>query len=205
MNSISLEISSPLSYLPLRIRIMERMKIFLSLVAGKRDVLSQNKERERQFASILNEFGSVISGICFSYSSNSDDLNDLRQDILINIWKGLNGFRGDASLSTWIYRVALNTCVSTIRKRSKTISTISIDNMIEPAEYTDPASRENIEQLHSLIASLSPLDKGIVTMWLDERSYEEIAEVTGISRNNVAVRINRIKKKLADKFKGYDN
>ena len=184
---------------------MERMKIFLSLVAGKRDVLSQNKERERQFASILNEFGSVISGICFSYSSNSDDLNDLRQDILINIWKGLNGFRGDASLSTWIYRVALNTCVSTIRKRSKTISTISIDNMIEPAEDTDPASRENIEQLHSLIASLSPLDKGIVTMWLDERSYEEIAEVTGISRNNVAVRINRIKKKLADKFKGYDN
>lgn len=77
--------------------------------------------------------------------------------------------------------------------------------MIEPAEDTDPASRENIEQLHSLIASLSPLDKGIVTMWLDERSYEEIAEVTGISRNNVAVRINRIKKKLADKFKGYDN
>lgn len=205
MNSISLEISSPLSYLPLRIRIMERMKIFFSLVAGKRDVLSQNKERERQFASILNEFGSVISGICFSYSSNSDDLNDLRQDILINLWKGLNGFRGDASLSTWIYRVALNTCVSTIRKRSKTISTISIDNMIEPAEDTDPASRENIEQLHSLIASLSPLDKGIVTMWLDERSYEEIAEVTGISRNNVAVRINRIKKKLADKFKGYDN
>ena len=205
MNSISLEISSPLSYLPLRIRIMERMKIFFSLVAGKRDVLSQNKERERQFASILNEFGSVISGICFSYSSNSDDLNDLRQDILINIWKGLNGFRGDASLSTWIYRVALNTCVSTIRKRSKTISTISIDNMIEPAEDTDRASRENIELLHSLIASLSPLDKGIVTMWLDERSYEEIAEVTGISRNNVAVRINRIKKKLADKFKGYDN
>lgn len=205
MNSISLEISSPLSYLPLRIRIMERMKIFFSLVAGKRDVLSQNKERERQFASILNEFGSVISGICFSYSSNSDDLNDLRQDILINLWKGLNGFRGDASLSTWIYRVALNTCVSTIRKRSKTISTISIDNMIEPAEDTDRASRENIELLHSLIASLSPLDKGIVTMWLDERSYEEIAEVTGISRNNVAVRINRIKKKLADKFKGYDN
>ena len=205
MNSISLEISSPLSYLPLRIRIMERMKIFFSLVAGKRDVLSQNKERERQFASILNEFGSVISGICFSYSSNSDDLNDLRQDILINLWKGLNGFRGDASLSTWIYRVALNTCVSTIRKRSKTISTISIDNMIEPAEDTDRASRENIELLHSLIASLSPLDKGIVTMWLDERSYEEIAEVSCISRNNVAVRINRIKKKLADKFKGYDN
>ncbi|MDE5870161.1 MAG: RNA polymerase sigma factor, partial [Muribaculaceae bacterium] len=135
-----------------------------------------------------------------SYSRDADDLKDLRQDIMINIWKGLSTYRGDASLSTWVYRVALNTCVSTIRKRTKRPPTVTIDCIGDQPDETENNSKERIETLHRLISTLSPLDKAIITMWLDERSYEEIAEVTGLARNNVAVRINRIKQKLKEKF-----
>ncbi len=200
MNSITFDIDSrlltPFS-LPLRIRAVEKIRLLFALISGKGEEL---KIREERFASILQEYGSVISGICFSYSTNADDLKDLRQDILINIWKGLGSFRGESSLSTWVYRVALNTCVSTVRKRTKHPSTISLDLICEPNDETDHESRERIESLHRIIATLSPLDKAVITMWLDERKYEEIAEVTGLSRNNVAVRINRIKQKLAEKF-----
>lgn len=200
MNSITSDIDSrphiPFS-LHLRVWAVEKIRLLFALISGTECEL---KTREERFATILGEFGSVISGICFSYSTNKDDLKDLRQDILINIWKGLGSFRGDSSLSTWVYRVALNTCVSTVRKRRKHHSTIPLDGICEPHDETDNESRERIEALHRVITTLSPLDKAVITMWLDERKYEEIAEVTGISRNNVAVRINRIKQKLADKL-----
>ena len=197
MNNTTLDIASPPFILPLRIRAAEKIRLLFSALTGKE---RDRTTREQRFASIIREFGPVISGICFSYSSNSDDLKDLRQDIMINIWKGLGTFRGESSLSTWIYRVALNTCVSTIRKRTKRPSTVSSEGINEPEVETDFALKERIETLHSMISTLSPLDKAVITMWLDERKYEEIAEVTGISRNNVAVRINRIKQKLADKI-----
>ncbi len=197
MNNISTDIVLPPFSLPLRFRVMEKIRLFYSLISGMK---KEENTREKMFASIMHDYGATISGICFSYASNADDLKDLRQDILINIWKGLASFRGDSSLSTWIYRVALNTCVSTVRKKSKSLSTIPLDGIMEPPEDNDPDSRDRIETLHKLISTLSPLDKAVITMWLDERKYEEIAEVTGISRNNVAVRINRIKQKLADKL-----
>lgn len=194
MNSISIEIfDSPFS-IPLWIRAVEQIRGLFAVITGKERA---NRAKEERFASIMKDYGSVISGICFSYATNSDDLKDLRQDILINIWKGLESFRGDSSLSTWIYRVALNTCVSTVRKRSRNPATISIDAIYEPEADPISDTKERIEILHAMIATLSPLDKAIITMWLDERKYEEIADVTGISRNNVAVRINRIKQKLA--------
>lgn len=168
-------------------------------------LLSSSKEkqrvREEKFSAVMREYNHIVSGICFSYSSNADDMKDLRQDIMINIWKGLPSFKGESSTATWIYRVALNTCVSTVRKRSRKPATVPIGNTdVSSDDNSDFEMKERIEQLHSLISELSPLDKAVITMWLDERKYEEIAEVTGLSRNNVAVRINRIKKGLAEKI-----
>ena len=180
-------------------------RIFRQLLAAFVGSFEEKREREQRFREVMEEYGSVISGICFSYASDTDDLKDLRQDIMINIWKGLKSYRGDSSLSTWIYRVALNTCVSTVRKRSRYPSTLPLETAPDPTDESDADKRDRIETLHRLIATLSPLDKAIVTMWLDERKYEEIAEVTGISRNNVAVRINRIKLKLAEKITGSGN
>ncbi|MDE6835922.1 MAG: sigma-70 family RNA polymerase sigma factor [Muribaculaceae bacterium] len=173
----------------------ERICSFFAALSS--NLFSNSRDKEREFADILRDYGNMISGICFSYADNAEDIKDLRQDILINIWKGLNSFRGDSSLSTWLYRVALNTCVSTIKTKKRKISTSPLEEGYGASEDPDYASNESIEWLHYQISTLSPLDKAIITMWLDERSYEEIATVTGISRNNVAVRINRIKQKIS--------
>lgn len=183
--------------IPLRWRLVERVGMLFAMLTGEKE---NNRDREQRFASILRDYGSVISGVCFAYANNADDLKDLRQDIMLNIWKGIASFRGDSSLSTWIYRVALNTCVSTIRKKSGCPSMVPLEGISELSEEGN-SNLENIEILHELISTLSPLDKAVITMWLDERKYEEIAEVTGISRNNVAVRINRIKQKLGRRLK----
>lgn len=155
--------------------------------------------REEQFAEILSRFGGIISGICFSYGTGREDREDLRQDILTNLWRGLACFRGDSSLKTWVYRVALNTCVSTVRRRSRRVSTVPLDSFDFPDGADDGITAERVDTLHRLISDLTPLDKAVVTMWLDEQPYEEISLVTGLSRNNVAVRLNRIKEKLARK------
>ena len=176
--------------------LIERVRSMLSAVIGG-DVQRSQREQVREFSEIIRDYGQVISGICFSYATSSDDLKDLRQDILINIWKGLSNFKGESSLSTWIYRVALNTCVSTVRKRSKRVDTVQLSPAEDIADNED-YDPERTEILHRLISGLSPLDKAVITMWLDERSYEEISKVTGISRGNVAVRINRIKQRFKD-------
>lgn len=183
--------------LPFPYRVVQWLRLF-SIETGRAE--DKTDSRETWFAKILAEYSPVISSICFSYATDNEDLKDLRQDILLNIWKGLHSFRGDCGLSTWIYRVALNTCVSTVRKRSKRPATIPLEGLTEIASDTESGLKERTETLHSIIARLSPLDKAVITMWLDDRKYEEIAEVTGISRNNVAVRINRIKQKLHHKF-----
>ncbi len=180
-----------------RLRLLDAMRRLLAAITGHP---AESGARERLFAQVMREYSSVISGICLSYATDGDDLKDLRQDIMINIWKGLAAFRGDSSLSTWIYRVALNTCVSTVRKRSNRPSTVPLDALADMETEPDSAHKENLETLYALIAHLSPLDKALITMWLDDRKYDEIAEVTGLSRNNVAVRINRIKQKLHHKF-----
>lgn len=165
-------------------------------------ILNPKAERQNAEEAIKQEFealqrmhSDLISRICFSYALDAEDYKDLYQDVLINIWKGLANFRGEASSSTWIYRVALNTCVSTFRKRKSRPSTQSIDSSpFDIADETgDDIKRERLEWLHRMISELSPIDKAIVTMWLDDRSYNEIAEVVGMNANSIGIRLHRIK------------
>lgn len=151
-----------------------------------------------KFRMIINQFAPVINKICFSYSNSKEDMADLKQDILINIWKGISNFRDESSLSTWVYRIAFNTAVSTVRKRYSRPTTLPIE--IVTADYPDSNSDsdyiERVEIMHKLISSLSAVDRAIITMRLDDRSYDEIAEVVGINKNNVAVRLHRIKSRM---------
>ncbi len=158
--------------------------------------------RERQFLELTERYGSVITRICFSYAGNAADMEDLRQDVLINIWNGLRYFKGDSSPLTWIYRVTLNTCVSMIRKVSRDVKTFSFSDIMtdRPDDEADSGYFERLERLHEMMAMLTPVDKAILTMRLDERSYDEIAEVTGLSVSNVATRLNRIKTKLKNRL-----
>ncbi|MDE5970860.1 MAG: sigma-70 family RNA polymerase sigma factor [Muribaculaceae bacterium] len=147
-----------------------------------------------RFNGIVAQYDSMIAKICFGYARNREELEDLHQDTLINIWQGLERFRGDSDIRTWIYRVTLNTCVSTIRRRRE----IPESDRIELYGIIDDSDerRRMIAELHDMIACLSPVDKAIVLLWLDEFSYDEISTMVGLPRNTVATRLRRAKDKL---------
>lgn len=158
-------------------------------------IYSDRSRRLSRFRSILKEHDSLVSKICFGYSQTRQDFEDLRQDAYINIWQGLECFRGDSQLRTWLYRVTLNTCVSTLRKRSRSIETLGLSEMGDFVD-ADCEKRQLLIQLYEAIANLPPLDKAIIMMWLDEMSYDEIADVTGLGKNTIGTRIRRAKDKL---------
>lgn len=187
----------------IRFRMKRLRNLFLMLFCQSRDSdVTGFSTIEEQFSYMVHRYGPLINRICFTYSDTTEDMKDLRQDVLINLWKGLASFKAKSSEITWIYRVALNTCVSTVRKKKKRIATSSFDSIMLdfPDESSDDDYKERTEQLHKMISILSPLEKAIITMWLDERSYQEIAEVCGLNRNTVAVKINRIKNKLKNNY-----
>lgn len=154
---------------------------------------STKESLESQFNEIIRTYSDMITRICFGYSSSTEELEDLRQDTLINIWQGLDRFKGESSIKTWIYRITLNTCVSTIRKRKPdSLPLTDIYQIIDE----DEEKRTLIRELHETISKLPPVDKAIIMLWLDEFSYEEIAAMTGMPRNTIATRIKRAKEKM---------
>lgn len=169
--------------------------IFLS---GQRHIgVMQNvSEKERQFLEILDTYKSVIAKVCCIYTSPTADFDDLYQETVINLWNGFDNFRGDAKISTWIYRAAINTCITWVRRNKKHANNISLEADM-PIIAEGSTKLADYKRLHSLIAKLQPLEKAIITLWLDEKSYEEIAYITGISQSNVAVKLHRIKEKMS--------
>ena len=139
-----------------------------------------------EFEEIVQKYSGIITKLCYYFASNTDEFEDLRQDVLINIWKGFEKFRKESSISTWIYRVCFNTCVTYQRKKSNRISSISIESIIDiPDEDVYDINRYN--EMHSLINQLNLNEKAIIMLWLDEKTYDEISEITGITRNTIAV------------------
>ncbi|WP_290054843.1 RNA polymerase sigma factor, partial [uncultured Muribaculum sp.] len=122
----------------------------------------------------------------------------LRQEIYVNIWLGLKQFRGDSKMSTWIYRVAVNSALMALRSSKPKIETVSVDfGLLDISSEADDVQRENLQALQSLINRLEDIEKAIMLLWLDEHSYDEIADIIGLKRNTVAVKIHRIKEKLS--------
>ena len=147
---------------------------------------------KKEFAELVNRYKDVIFKVCYVYASR-EELEDYSQEVLIQLWRSLPKFRNESKMSTWIYRISLNTCISYVRKNKKVnkVSLIDldfIDNDIEKKYY--------IDELYLLINRLNKFEKAIILLWLEERDYEEIASIVGISKNNVAVKLNRIKEKL---------
>lgn len=154
--------------------------------------------QEARFLSLIRQEESTISAICFSYSCSIAEYDDLRQDALLNIWRGMAGFKGESSARTWIYRVVLNSCVSTIRKQARhSRESESLDKLYDLVSDEPSEDRERIETLHRLISKLNAEDKAIILMWLDEASYDDISAVMGLPRNTVATRLHRIKERLS--------
>ena len=156
------------------------------------------EERERLegvFLDMARDYSALITRLCYHYTTPRTPLEDLRQDCLINLWRGLRNYRGECGMATWVYRVVINTCITSFRSAGRQPEFIALENHKETAEEEEPIS-ENMELLHAFISGLPLLDRGVMMMWLDGRTYDEIAEATGLTRNNVAVKLHRIKEKI---------
>nr|WP_294789834.1 sigma-70 family RNA polymerase sigma factor [uncultured Mucilaginibacter sp.] len=150
---------------------------------------------EKQFLKLVSEHQGIIHKICRLYRDTAADREDLFQEIVFQLWRGVNTFRGDAKPSTWIYRVALNTAIATFRKRKPEIEyTLQLPDVLQEDESDELALRR--EQLFRAIKQLNDGEKAIVALYLDDMDHRQIAEITGITENNVAVKLNRIKTKI---------
>ena len=156
----------------------------------------KSEDKEQGFLAMLDEYKSVIAKVCCVYASPTADFGDLYQETVVNLWQGYDKFRGESKLSTWIYRVAFNTCITWVKRNRRHSDMLSIDDVLS-VEAEESTRLDDYRHLQSLIARLEPMEKAVVTLWLDEKSYEEIAAITGLSQSNVGVRLHRVKEKLA--------
>ena len=150
---------------------------------------------EQEFTKVVREHKGTIYTVCYMFSKDEDEVADLFQEILINIWKGFENFRGDSSMRTWIWRISFNTCVSYEKRKSRRGSTIPLSLSINLFDDSDEDTRQ-IKMLQKRIRQLGPFDRAIVLLWLEDLSYAEIGEIVGISEKNVSVRLVRIREQL---------
>ena len=156
-----------------------------------------HERTHRHFLELIHKHQSIIHKICFVYSNNRPDREDLQQEIILQLWKSFPSFKESSAFSTWMYRVALNTAINQTKRPG-----LFIDTSPSPEISYDPSGSyqlsEEIQLLYKAISKLKKVEKAIILLWLEERSYEEIAEAIGISVKNVSVKLVRIRTRLAE-------
>jgi len=153
---------------------------------------------EKEFIHLLNQHQKIVYKVCNLYMDLHSDREDLFQEITLQAWKAYGNFRGDAKFSTWLYRVALNTAITFFRKDKKKPDIYSTDSMPEKVEENTDPVEEQVKAMYAAIGELSKIDKALVMLYLEDYSYQEIGEMMGITANNVAVKMNRIKVRLKE-------
>lgn len=153
---------------------------------------------EKEFIEIIQKNQGIIHKVCNIYCDYQEDRNDLFQDIMTQLWKSYPSFRKESKFSTWMYRVALNTAITSFKKikRRPDQNRLTYDNFQIEDEGYNIEIEDNIKILHRAVARLTGIEKSIVLLYFENKKYEEIAEITGITQNYVRVKMNRIKKKL---------
>ncbi len=157
---------------------------------------------EQQFLELINGNRPRILKICRVYAWNVADRDDLYQEILFQIWRGLPGLRQDAHAATWLYRIAINTSISFVRRRAARggpalpLDHEQLARHVEARQSRDDGAEEQLARLYDAIARLNEVEKALVTLFLDDLSYEEMARVLGLGPGNVGVLLHRAKKKL---------
>jgi RNA polymerase sigma-70 factor (ECF subfamily) len=156
------------------------------------------KDLEHKFISEFQENQNIIHKVCRIYTNNQEAHNDLFQEITIQLWKAYPKFRGDSKISTWMYRIGLNTAITLYRKSKRTIKTQDFDTVLHRIQSTsyDDTEEEQLKLMYKAIHQLSDIDKALIFLYLEEKNYREIAETIGISEVNARVKMNRIKTRL---------
>jgi RNA polymerase sigma-70 factor (ECF subfamily) len=166
-------------------------------------MLNPPQTDEQKFMDMLNENRSRILRVCRVYAWNSADQDDLYQEILSQIWRGLPTLKEKHFANTWLYRVAINTAISFVRKRASRLDRVvhfdhaDLARTIESRQTNEEKTDDRITNLYNAIYKLNPIEKALVTLFLEDFTYEQIAEATGISVGNVGVMLHRAKKKLS--------
>lgn len=153
------------------------------------------KNQEAEFTKIVREHKTTIYTVCYMFSKDKDEVEELFQEILISLWQGFSSFRGECNIRSWIYRISLNTCISAERKKSRRPDTLHLNMNINLFSDTDEESRQ-VQMLRQRIGQLGLFDRAIILLWLENLSYEDIGAIVGISAKNVSVRLVRIREQL---------
>ena len=160
--------------------------------------------QEQVFKEIFQANSKKIYHLCYGYTNDEDSANDLLQETFIKVWQNLDKFRNQSMISTWIYRIAVNTCLTYLKKESRQQKDELTPNIIENHKEDISEKEEQVKVLYKCIAQLEETDRLIITMVMDEVPYPEIAEISGISEGNLRVKIHRIKNKLTELYNKHE-
>ncbi len=158
----------------------------------------QAKLQQEEFVQLVNQNQVLLHKVCNLYGHTRHDKEDLFQEIVVQLWKAWPGFRAESKFSTWLYRIALNTAISGLRRKKNHITSYEPEKI--PTEIKDDTDHkeqeERLQQLYQSIRKLSEIEKAIVMIYLEDKTYEEMEDILGINQNNLRVKMNRIKEKL---------
>jgi RNA polymerase sigma-70 factor (ECF subfamily) len=160
-------------------------------------------QRENDFLQLVHKHEGRLRKICRVYADTAADQRDLYQDVLVALWRALPSFEGEAAPGTWLYRVALNTALSHDRRQTvREEATLDDDHPLRTDTFDTPdvavEEQDRLDRLYAALDRLDDVDKALVTMYLDEKPYAEMADVLGLTENHVGVKLHRLKNKLAD-------
>jgi RNA polymerase sigma-70 factor (ECF subfamily) len=157
-------------------------------------------DKTTRFTALIKEHEGILYKVSSIYAKTQTDQKDLYQEVVYQLWKGFDGFRGEAKISTWIYRIALNTSFTYLRKEKKRGYSLALENVNLQYEIVDNTIEEQLQAMYAQIRQLNDVEKGLILLLLEGKKYDEIAEITGLSPSNVGTKISRIKQKLKNQL-----
>ena len=155
---------------------------------------------KEDFLQIVNKYQYIIKKYSIIYGNGIMSSEALNQEILYNLWKSHSSFKSNCGISTWVYRITINTCITSVRLKNKEGKRLELRNALGICDDDNTVKKENIELIHNIIGQLSLIDQSLMLLWLEEKSYKEIAEIMGLSETNIASRLNRCKEKVINRF-----
>ena len=158
-------------------------------------------DQKKYFLQIINEHQGLINSICRMYGQRDEDFKDLRQEVILQLWKSISSFRNESKMSTWIYKVAFNTILSNKRDNEKHAVQVALSDLPAELLIAKPYVDDELQQLIFIISQLESKDKAIVMLYLEGYNHKEMADLLGFTITNVSTRMNRIKQKLKEIYK----
>lgn len=151
-------------------------------------------------------YAGIIVKICRAYTDSQQDFEDYYQEVCLQIWRSRDGFSGKSEWSTWLYKVSLNVCLTYLKKKKNDPHHFTSDTLPEEAEIDTGTFKDAaVNHLYVAIKKLSEIDRAVILLYLEEKSYQEIATIIGTNSNNIGVRIKRIKTRLSKIMQAEEN